>query len=73
MGHMMLRNGYQDFPHVANGPIYKANHSSEYGARGTVANCNFTCGSLWCEIWYLTLREEIRLRVFENRVLKRIF
>ena len=28
------------------------------------------CG---CETWSLTLREERRLRVFENRVLKRIF
>ena len=26
-----------------------------------------------CEIWLLTLREEHRLRVFENRVLKIIF
>ena len=26
-----------------------------------------------CEIWLLTLREECRLRVFENRVLRRIF
>jgi hypothetical protein len=26
-----------------------------------------------CETWYLTLREEHRLRVFENRVLSRIF
>jgi hypothetical protein len=26
-----------------------------------------------CEIWSLTLREEPRLRVFENRVLRRIF
>jgi hypothetical protein len=26
-----------------------------------------------CEIWSLTLREEHRLRVFEKRVLKRIF
>jgi len=26
-----------------------------------------------CEAWSLTLREEHRLRVFENRVLKRIF
>jgi hypothetical protein len=26
-----------------------------------------------CETWRLTLREERRLRVFENRVLKRIF
>ena len=26
-----------------------------------------------CETWYLTLREESRLRVFENRILRRIF
>jgi hypothetical protein len=26
-----------------------------------------------CETWSLTLREEHRVRVFENRVLKRIF
>jgi hypothetical protein len=28
------------------------------------------CG---CETWSLTLREEHRLKVFENRVLRRIF
>jgi len=27
----------------------------------------------WCETWSLTLREECRLRVFENKVLRRIF
>jgi hypothetical protein len=26
-----------------------------------------------CETWSLTLREEHRLRVYENRVLRRIF
>ena len=26
-----------------------------------------------CETWFLTLREECRLRVFENRILRRIF
>jgi len=26
-----------------------------------------------CETWLLTLREERRLRMFENRVLRRIF
>jgi len=26
-----------------------------------------------CETWWLKLREECRLRVFENRVLRRIF
>jgi hypothetical protein len=27
----------------------------------------------WCATWSLTLREEHRVRVFENRVLRRIF
>jgi hypothetical protein len=27
----------------------------------------------WCETWSLTLREEHRLRVFENKVLRRMF
>jgi hypothetical protein len=27
----------------------------------------------WCETWSLTVREEHKLRVFENRVLKRVF
>jgi hypothetical protein len=27
----------------------------------------------WCETWSLTLTDENRLRVFENRVLRRIF
>ena len=26
-----------------------------------------------CETWFLTLREEYRLRVFENRILRRLF
>jgi hypothetical protein len=26
-----------------------------------------------CETWFSTLREEFRLRVFENRILTRIF
>jgi hypothetical protein len=36
---------------------------------------NYICNglSVGCEIWSLTLREEYRLRVFENRVLRRIF
>jgi hypothetical protein len=31
------------------------------------------CVLYGCETWTLTLREEHRLRVFENRVLRRIF
>jgi hypothetical protein len=26
-----------------------------------------------CETWSLTLKEDLRLRVFENRVLRRVF
>jgi hypothetical protein len=39
-----------------------------------IYNYNFARGFLYeCETWLLTLREERRLRVFENRVLRRIF
>jgi hypothetical protein len=34
---------------------------------------NFACFLYGCETWSLTLREDHRLRVFENRVLRRIF
>jgi len=37
---------------------------------GTIILPVVLCG---CETWSLTLREERRLRVFENRVLRRIF
>jgi len=37
---------------------------------GTIILSNVLYG---CETWSLTLREERRLRVFENRVLRRIF
>jgi hypothetical protein len=30
-------------------------------------------GKMYCETWSLTLREECRLRVFENKLLRRIF
>jgi hypothetical protein len=32
-----------------------------------------SCEYIGCETWSLTVREEHKLRVFENRVLKRIF
>jgi hypothetical protein len=35
--------------------------------------CNFACGSVWCETWFLTLREEHKLRVSESRMLRIIF
>jgi hypothetical protein len=31
---------------------------------------NFACGSVWFETWSLTLREEQRLRVSENKMLR---
>jgi hypothetical protein len=31
---------------------------------------NFACGSAWVKTCSLTLREEYRLRVFENKMLK---
>jgi hypothetical protein len=34
--------------------------------------CNLTTVLYGCETWSLTLREESRLRIFENRVLRRI-
>jgi hypothetical protein len=34
---------------------------------------NFKVLPYGCETWSLTLREEPRLRVFENRVLRRMF
>jgi hypothetical protein len=36
----------------------------------TIILSNVLCG---CEIWSITWREECRLRVYENRVLRRIF
>jgi hypothetical protein len=38
-----------------------------------IQNCNFTFRSYRCETWSLTLREEHRLGVLENGVLRRIF
>ena len=36
-------------------------------------NYNSACFVCGCETWSLTLREERKLRVFENMVLRRIF
>jgi len=38
-----------------------------------MCNCNFPFVLYGCENWSLTLRKEHMLRVFENRVLRRIF
>jgi hypothetical protein len=38
-----------------------------------IHNSNFACSLYGCKVWSLTLREKQRLRVFENRVLRKIF
>jgi hypothetical protein len=38
-----------------------------------IQDYNFACGFAWVKTWSLTLWEEHRLRVFENRVLRKIF
>jgi hypothetical protein len=39
----------------------------------TIEDYNFACGSVWVQNLILALREDHRLRVFENRALRRIF
>jgi flagellar motor switch protein FliM len=41
-----------------------------YKIYGTIILSVVMCG---CETWSLTLREERRLKVFENRVMRKIF
>ena len=41
--------------------------------RGKVTSNNMRHNLYGCETWSLTLREERRLRVFEKRVLKKVF
>jgi hypothetical protein len=38
-----------------------------------IQNCNIACCLYGCETWSFTLREERRLKVFENKVLRIIF
>jgi len=38
-----------------------------------IGNYNFVCCVYGCETWSMTLREQRRLMVFENKVLRRIF
>jgi hypothetical protein len=46
---------------------------SEYVKIGKYRNIILPLILYGCETWSLTLREEHKLRVFENRVLRRIF
>jgi hypothetical protein len=45
----------------------------DVGTRCNVSNPLLFFVLYGCETWSLTLREERRLRVFENRVLRRVF
>jgi hypothetical protein len=38
-----------------------------------IQDYNFACDFVWYETWSLTLKEEHRPRVFENKVLRKIF
>jgi hypothetical protein len=48
--------------------IYLYSHTPD-----KIQNYNFACCLYGCENWSLILREKLRLRVFENRVLRRLF
>ena len=45
----------------------------DFTHRGLVVTITLPVVLYGCENWSLTMREEHRLRVFENRVLRRIF
>ena len=47
--------------------------SSSLLSKNTKIKIHRTIISFGCETWSLTLREKRRLRVFENRVLRRVF
>ena len=51
----------------------KSEERSDDSKDRDIQDYNFACFLYGCETWSLTLREERRLRVFENRVLRRIF
>jgi hypothetical protein len=44
-----------------------------FNIKQNIQNYNFPVFLYGCETWSLTLREEYRLRVFDKRVLRRIF
>jgi hypothetical protein len=60
--------------------VLNAANRTAYWRNFTIMSCNFQAAAIilpvvlyGCETWSLTLREEHRLRVFVNRVLRRIF
>jgi hypothetical protein len=53
--------------------VIKDTYSFTYSVSTKTSLKNVPSVCYWCETWSLTLREEHRLRVFESRVLGRIF
>jgi hypothetical protein len=56
--------------------VVTGTHVSRFGIQKykdqDTLNCNFACCFYGCETWSFTLREEHKLRIFENRVLWKI-
>jgi hypothetical protein len=52
---------------------FKLIHEVKHVTLNICGNIIFPVVSYGCETWSLTLREERRPRVFENRVLRRLF
>ena len=46
---------------------------NKYDVLTETAHGEVICAGVGCETWSLTLREERRLRLFENKILRRIF
>ena len=70
-----MDNAHSDVTRLTN-PSRKLEETSSCSARTFTLqwNCKYSFGNRHeCETWSLTLREERRLRVFENRVLRGIF
>ena len=53
--------------------VLSSNQENDFEIDGNFANIFLPAVLYGCETWSLILREEIRLRMFENRVLRRMF
>jgi hypothetical protein len=74
----MLYNGKRETHHSLNDPVATVLHQCTTHCDSCTFNAYYKTIILsvvlyGCETWSLTLREEHRLKVFENSVLRRIF
>jgi len=53
--------------------VLSSTQENDFEIDGNFANIFLPVVLYGCETWSLILREEIRLRMFENRVLRRMF